>query len=245
MRKGDVVSWFSCGAASAYASKLAHEVYGDRLNVVYCDTMSSEHPDNHRFLLDVQEWIGVEIKILKSTRFGSVDEVFEKRRIMSTINGAPCTVEMKKKVRFDFQGPTDTHIFGMTIEEERRIKQFSANNFELSLHWILLENRVSKKDCLRAIVDAGIEIPKMYKLGYKNNNCIGCVKATSPAYWNMVRRDFPEIFNKRVEQSRRLGSRLVKIDGERRFLHELELLDNRENGEDLSCGPQCGGGGGE
>ena len=35
----------------------------------------------------------------------------------------------------------------------------------------------------------------MYKLGYNNNNCIGCVKG-GQAYWNKIRIDFPETFNK-------------------------------------------------
>ena len=48
-----VLSWFSCGDASAVASKLAVEKYGDRCEVVYCDTLAHEHPDNFRFLKDI------------------------------------------------------------------------------------------------------------------------------------------------------------------------------------------------
>lgn len=50
--------WFSCGAASAVAAKLAVETYGDAVDVVYCDTLATEHPDNERFLRDVERWIG-------------------------------------------------------------------------------------------------------------------------------------------------------------------------------------------
>lgn len=45
--------WFSCGAASAVAAKLAVQKYGAACEVVYCDTLSTEHPDNGRFLTDV------------------------------------------------------------------------------------------------------------------------------------------------------------------------------------------------
>lgn len=53
-----VIAWFSCGAASACVAKLASVLYGPELNVVYCDTMATEHPDNQRFFEDVQRWIG-------------------------------------------------------------------------------------------------------------------------------------------------------------------------------------------
>ena len=53
-----IVCWFSCGAASAVATKLAIKRHGtDNLYVGYQDT-GSEHPDNRRFLKDCEEWFG-------------------------------------------------------------------------------------------------------------------------------------------------------------------------------------------
>ena len=63
-----VLAWFSCGDASAVAAKLAVEKYGDRCEVLYCDTFAYEHPDNRRFFDDVQRWIGREIKVLRSEK---------------------------------------------------------------------------------------------------------------------------------------------------------------------------------
>jgi hypothetical protein len=65
----------------------------------------------------------------------------------------------------------------------------------------------------------------MYLLGFPNANCIGCVKATKPSYWNLVRKEFPDVFKERSEQSRRLGCKLVRVRGERIFLDELKLSD--------------------
>ena len=234
------IVWFSCGAASACVAKLALELYPAKdIEVVYCDTSDSEHPDNLRFLCDVCEWIDHPIKTLKSRRYQNIDEVFEKKKFLSNRFGAPCTVEMKKRVRFDYQLPMDIHLFGMTIEEVSRIEKFKKNNPELYLQWLLIEHKMTKDDCLAMIARAGIDIPEMYKLGYRNNNCIGCVKATSPAYWNKVREDFPEIFQKRVEQSLAVDNKLVRVNG---VMTSLSLLraDNQDNfDEDLSCGPQC------
>jgi hypothetical protein len=236
-----VICWFSCGAASAAAAKMTVDKYGDRALVIYCDTMVSEHSDNERFFHDVQKWIGKPITVIRSLEYASVDDVFEKRKYMSGIHGAACTVGMKKVPRFEFQEPDDIHIFGFTVEEEGRIVKFEKENPELHLEWILRDNGVTKKHCLEALEIDGIAIPAMYLLGYKNNNCKGCVKATSPKYWNMVRRHFPDVFARRTIQSRNLGVRLARVKGVRVFIDEIPLEDVTDNGEDLSCGPQCGG----
>jgi hypothetical protein len=52
-----IVSWFSCGAASAIASYLAVCKYGERCEVVYCDTAVNEHPDNERFVRGVRVFL--------------------------------------------------------------------------------------------------------------------------------------------------------------------------------------------
>ena len=234
------IAWFSCGGASAIASKLAVEMH-EHVEVVYCDTMKSEHPDNQRFFDDVQEWLGVEIKRITSKKYKDVDDVFEKTRYMSGIHGARCTVEMKKVPRFDFQHPDDTHIFGLTAEEGGRIARFEENNHDLKLEWNLRDAGLTKEDCLDRLASAGLVLPVMYSLGYRNNNCIGCVKATSAKYWNMTRRDFPEVFKKRAEQSRALGVRLTRVKGERIFLDELPADYMTGELENISCGPDCQG----
>lgn len=237
------ISWFSCGAASAVASKLAQAKYGTDLEIIYCDTSDTEHPDNARFMADCERWFGQPIKILKSDRYSSVDDVIEKTRYMSGVAGARCTIEMKKMPRFAYQDPDDIHIFGYTANEGRRIESMRKANPELRLDFVLSDAGFDKVDCYRTVLDAGIELPAMYQLGYKNNNCIGCVKASSPQYWQAIRHDFPDVFEKRVRQSRELGVRLVEIHyHDRIFLDELPAGYDKKmkNGsEDLSCGPEC------
>jgi len=60
---------FSCGAASAVAAKMAVDKYGDRVEIIYCDTLKYEHPDNIRFLNDVSAWVGKPIKIVSSPKY--------------------------------------------------------------------------------------------------------------------------------------------------------------------------------
>jgi len=79
----------------------------------------------------------------------------------------------------------------------------------------------------------------MYRLGYANANCIGCVKATSPTYWNHVRKVHPLVFEERAIQSRRLGVRLVRHKGKRIFLDELPIDAKGQKMKSYECGIFC------
>lgn len=240
-----ILVWFSCGAASAVAAHESMRLWGkDRVTVVNCDTRADEHPDNYRFCEDVSRWLGVPITYLRSRRFRRVDEVFEQTRYMSGVSGARCTTELKKIPRLEFAQPGDWHVFGFTKEEGRRVRDFESRNPDLRLLWPLYEQGITKGECLRRLSEAGIALPAMYRLGFRNNNCIGCVKASSPWYWDRVRHEFPHIFAIRAARSRQLGCRLVEIKHHKRiFLDELPAgpFKAPRKLENLSCGPECGG----
>jgi 3'-phosphoadenosine 5'-phosphosulfate sulfotransferase (PAPS reductase)/FAD synthetase len=237
-----IVCWFSCGAASAVATKLALKKYG-QAEIVYCDT-SSEHPDNARFIEDCQRWFGQKIVILKSEKYHDTWDVFRKTRYLVGVGGARCTTELKKVLRNSFQRVDDTQVFGFDSGEKKRFDRFKHNNPEVNLEAPLLDNGISKADCFKIISDAGIEIPIMYRLGYKNNNCIGCVKGQS-GYWNKIRKDFPDVFNKMAKIERELNVAINKSyagDGKRKriFLDELPPDAGRYNSEpSLGCGVLC------
>lgn len=230
--------WFSCGAASAVAAKIAVETYGHKCEVLYCNTLATEHPDNSRFFTDVERWIGRKILLISSSKYRTVDEVFEKTRYMSGIKGARCTVEMKKVPREEYQQIDDVHIFGYTSDEQKRADQFERQNPSVQVEWLLIDNGISKNECLDRLKDAGIALPAMYGLGFDHNNCLGCVKATSPGYWNRIRRHFPTDFARRASQSRALGVRLARYKGERIF---LDMLPSEAYAPDdaIDCGPIC------
>lgn len=221
------VVWFSAGAASAVAAKMA--VTDDPATVVaYCDT-GSEHPDNARFLRDVEEWIETPIQILRSHRYRTVDEVIEGERYLAGPLGAPCTGILKREVRHRFQRPDDRQVFGYTAEESARIDRFREQNPEVDLVNPLMDEGLSKANTLAMIDRAGIEVPEMYRLGYQNNNCIGCVKG-GMGYWNKVREDFPVVFTRRANQERIVGASICTEEyeehGRRKkrpvYLDELE-----------------------
>lgn len=244
MQKQRILVWFSCGAPSAVMAKEAVRRYGDvyDVQIVNCDTRPSENSDNYRFSREVEHWVGRQFTYIRNSKFETVDDVFEKTRYMSGVKGARCTTELKKIPRLQFSLPDDIHSFGFTMDEAKRTRDFRMRNPELRLKWILIESGFTKRMCLQEIERAGIVLPEMYRLGFDNNNCPGCVKSSSPWYWSKIRKLFPAVFKIRCEQSRKLGVRLIEYKGNRIFLDELPAIEFKKRGkkENLSCGPECG-----
>ncbi|MBA4349519.1 MAG: hypothetical protein C0415_05985 [Thermodesulfovibrio sp.] len=237
--KPRILIWFSCGAASAVAAKTAIGCFQrEDIEVIYCDTLKYEHPDNIRFLDIISEWIGREIKILKSTKYNDIMECFRGERFLVGPHGAPCTRLMKKQVRLDYASGLDVHVFGLTADEPKRIKQSEADNPQLWCEWVLRDAGITKKDCYRILQEAGIELPMMYRMGYKNNNCIGCVKGGA-GYWNKIRQDFPERFEEMAALEKEIGGYICKLNKKRIRLFDLPYGMGRYNEEDIECGTLC------
>lgn len=234
-----IAVWFSCGAASAAALKLTIEKYGkDEVHAVN-QPIVEEHPDNRRFLRDVADWCDIEIEEYTASKYPSASavDVWDQRGAMVFPHGAPCTVHLKKDARREWEKMhnPDWHVLGFTFEERDRHERFVLTERENVLP-ILIDARMGKADCGDMIRGAGIDLPKVYDHGLPNANCMGCVKATSPTYWNLIRREFPDVFAARAEQSRRLGVRLVRVDDERIFLDELHPM---AKGAPLWTMPPC------
>lgn len=245
-----VVSWFSCGAASAVATRLAldlHDPAEGEFVIGYCE-VKEEHPDNMRFLKECETWFNHPVQIMGNDDYGrSIYEVFRKTRFLVGPGGAACTRLLKKDVRKAFEQPGDLQVFGYTADEAHRLDRLLDSNPEMSIWAPLIDNAVSKQDCLALLARAGIELPVMYSQGYRNNNCIGCVKGQA-GYWNKIRGDYPEQFQRMSEVEETLGRAICKKewveDGKRQLkripLRELPPDLGRYKAEaDIECGINC------
>ena len=211
------ISWFSCGAASAVATKLIPEALP-----VYCET-GAEHPDNARFMTDCEAWFGRSVERIRSEDYFDTWTLWEKRRWLSGPEGALCTVELKVVPRLIFQKPDDIHVFGYTADgpDVARAKRLRETYPEMQIRTPLIDRGLTKAACLAMVEKAGIALPPMYAMGFSNNNCIPCVKATSPSYWALIRQRFPAQFERMADLSRRLEVRLARLNGERIFIDEI------------------------
>ena len=245
VKDGDIIAvWFSCGSASAVACKKIIEKYPNcDIRVVYNPVME-EHPDNLRFLRDCENWFGKKIEFATNSKFpsGSAEEVWKKVRYMAGHAGAPCTVKLKKEARqqWEEKNKPDWHVLGFTLDELHRHNRFVSGERENVIP-ILIDQGIRKKHCFEILHRAGIKRPAIYDLGYKNANCIGCVKGQYGKYWNLVRKTYPDVFKRRCELSRELGVKLWKVsDDDRRFLDELpDDYDDGQSMMDFDCGIFC------
>jgi hypothetical protein len=245
-KPGDTLAvWFSCGAASAVAAKRTLEKYGNMCTVrVLNNPIAEEDSDNQRFLADVAQWLGHPIEHVTSSAYPSQSciDVWEKRRFMSGPAGAPCTIELKKKARqaWEKHNPHDWIVLGFTYEEKHRHERFLEAE-RADLLPVLIEDAITKAECYRILTEAGLQLPRVYHQGYPNANCIGCVKATSPTYWNHVRAQHPDVFEQRARQSRELGAKLVRVKGKRIYLDELDpnAKGRPLKNMDIECGLFC------
>lgn len=240
-----IVVWFSCGAASAVAAYETIRLYGDSCTVrIVNNPVKEEDPDNNRFKRDVEEWLGVPIESVTNSKYpaASAVDVWEKRAFMSGPTGAVCTIELKKKARaqWEKENHADWHVLGFTADEAKRLRDFRLSERENTLG-VLVDQGLTKGDCFAVLKAHKIKTPAIYDRGYPNANCIGCVKATSPTYWNLVRQQDPDVFWARAEQSRRIGVRLVRYKGERIFLDELpeDAVGRPLKDMDFECGIFC------
>ncbi len=211
-----IVCWFSHGAASTMAAFLAiqenNKSEQPKELIVVAIYLEDEHKDNHRYLIECEKFLGQKIEILKCEKYeSSVDVVIEKTKYMSGVNGARCTKELKKQVRLDWQRFNDIHVFGYTADEQKRYDDLIDSENELELWCPLIDWGFNKQDCFDSIEQEGIELPMMYKLGFPNNNCIGCLKSSSVGYWNLIRIHFPDVFWKRANQEKLLGVSLCNM----------------------------------
>ena len=233
-----VISWFSCGAASAIATLLTAEKYGT-VEAVYC-RVRQEHEDNLRFLDDFVRVTGIPVKTIMNEEFdGSIHQVFMKRKFIKNQQGAPCTMILKKDMRKAYQMPNDVQAFGYTVEEQDRADRFLDSNNDVNEYFPLIEQNVTKAECLSRLSAMGIDIPVMYKLGYSNNNCIGCVKG-GMGYWNKIRVDFPVEFNRMAMTERFLGHAILKDRSGPVWLDQLDpKRGNKLKDMPTDCGFTC------
>lgn len=237
-----IVCQFSCGAASAVATKLALAQYGDRCEIINA-YLRNEHPDNRRFLADCEQWFGRSVTVLRDEKFGAdIVQVFRRKQYMKGMRGAPCSRELKRKLLDAWKQPGDVMVFGYTVEEADRLEDFRERNPDRPVLAPLIDAGLGKEDCKAMVQRAGIELPMMYRLGYDNANCIGCVNG-GEGYFRAIREDFPDEFEELAAVQDEIGEGAYlfrnRQTGERYSLRQIPPGQARRNEALPSCSFFC------
>jgi hypothetical protein len=230
---------FSCGAASA-VSLLIAQTLSDDVSAVYADT-GGEHPDNMRFLHDMETLTGLQIKILRSEAYSSPLDVWTRKRFIKGKHGAPCTGELKRLVLKDEWTLEQDHVFGFDVDESHRLERIQENEKPFTIRSLLIERGLTKENCFQILEARGLRLPEMYALGYNNANCIGCPKG-GKGYWNKIRQDFPEHFAAVATLQRSLGPNhgfWPNPDGTRLMLDQLPETAGTHAEPGIQCDMFC------
>lgn len=194
-----IICWWSGGVTSAVSCKIAADVYGiECCRFVMIDTRN-EDSDTYRFKSDCEAWYGKEIEVITAVgkKYDSIQDVWNHFGSLNVAHGAICSSELKRQVRIDFQRRNEysLQVFGFDVSEVNRAKNIKKNYPATMPIFPLLMFGYTKKNCIGIIEQAGIEIPRMYQLGFHNNNCFGtgCVQG-GIGYWQKMQRGFPEKF---------------------------------------------------
>lgn len=240
-----IVCQFSCGAASAVATRLALAEYGERAVIVNA-FIANEHPDNRRFLSDCEAWFGKSITVLRDEKYGAdVIEVFRRTRWIKGRDGASCTMRIKRGLLRTFEQPGDVLVLDFTAEEQDRWDNFREDWPDRPAIAPLIERGLTKTDCKAMMERAGLVLPFMYLQGYDNANCIGCVKGGA-GYFRAIREDYPDEFKRIADIEQEIGPgayilrhRSGPLKGQRFPLHELREGPAWRNEALPACGLFC------
>lgn len=238
-----IVCQFSCGAASAVATKLALAQHQSAETVIVNAFVREEDDDNRRFLADCEDWFGRKALQLRDQKYdASADEVWRRKQYMKGRMGAPCSGELKRKVLDKVKRPGDVLVFGFTAEEADRFEDFQERNPGLQCSAPLVDAGIGKDDCLAMVKRAGIELPLAYRQGYSNANCTGCPKG-GEGYWNHVRKVHPLVFQARMERQESIGPGAYffrdRATGERFGLKQLDPKAGRHDEPMPACSFFC------
>ena len=255
------VSWFSAGVSSAVATWLVRDEV-DRIIYTHID---DQHPDTLRFVRDCEQWFGKPVEVLQSP-YKNVENALLGNGVgyVNGPTGAPCTKLLKRRVRAEWERENRwftsfRYVWGLDIEETKprpprglsRVDGIREAMPQEEHLFPLVDAGVTKADAHGILRKAGIKRPAMYDLGYRNNNCVGCVKG-GKHYWNKIRVDFPEVFKARAELERKMGHTCLKKVRERPqepasadnsvllYLDELDPAAGRDDGPIVDeCGIMC------
>lgn len=193
-KKNPVIAWWSGGIASAITCHLCIQWFGiENVRIVFQDTWN-EDDDTYRFLSDCENWYGCKIERICNKEFDSIEQVWYKYQSLNVATGAICSTHLKRLVREQFQKENmySYQAFGFDTSEIDRALSMKFNHPDARPIFPLISECLDKRACMKYLPTGlfTIEPPRVYKLGYQNNNCFktGCVQG-GIGYWQKIQRE--------------------------------------------------------
>lgn len=227
--KTDHVVMFSGGLSSWLTARRVRDMHGtDNLRLVFADT-KMEDPDLYRFIHEAAADVGVELEIIEDGR--NPWEVFHDVRFLGNTRIDPCSRVLKRQLlrkwlETEYPDPQSVVIhIGFSWDEEERLTRAKPYWKPYTVEAPLCRPPLQAMgpEALQKVLDeAGIEMPRLYRLGFKHNNCGGfCVKA-GHANFRLLLQTMPDRYRWHEEQEQNIREHLDK---------DIAILRDRRGGK--------------
>jgi hypothetical protein len=247
------VVMFSGGIGSWATAKLVAEKHGTKdLFLVFSDVKGhnenphiGEDPDTYRFIDDAVKNVGGTYVYLNEGR--DIWQVFKDERFLGNSRLASCSKILKQKPARKWLDencdPQDTLVYvGIDWSETHRLPAIERNYKPYTALAPLTEPPyLDKQQLIDWAKKEGLQIPKLYDLGFSHNNCGGgCVRAGQGQFkrlLDVMPERFAEWELKELEMQKFLGRPVTilreTVNGERKPLPLIELRKRAENSPTL------------
>jgi hypothetical protein len=222
-----VVVGFSGGVTSAWCAGWALRNYPREDVILLFHDTKEEHPDTYRFLREMAAALGLPITERSDGR--SVTQLFYDEGYLGNGQNTFCSRILKAEpgARFVAELKAEGHevvkIVGYSAKEPLRVARIvgHADREGIKLRFPLIEERVSKQDCVDWVEAQGVRPSAMYCWA-EHANCVGCVKG-GRAYWLAVHDNAPEVFEQRAQLEEEFGHPIIR-GGDREHVTLRELV---------------------
>lgn len=233
----------SGGVGSYFSLKRIIEKHGkENVVAVFCDTLE-EDGDLYRFLDDIERVLDISIHKLcvGKTPF----ELAYEENFVYNSRVANCSKKLKSRPFIKWlkenYSPDECILYlGIDWTETHRCEAIKRNYKPYRVEFPMCEKPyISKNEMVEMLKDDGIEIPRLYKLGFSHNNCGGfCFKAGIGHFRNLYEKDknrYLQFENKEQMLIKKIGKEvgILKRKGKPFTLRQLREIIESEH-EQLS-----------
>lgn len=226
---------YSGGASSSYVANYVVQKYGkENCVLLFTDTLW-EDEDNYRFMEECADYIGIPITYIINGN--TPEDIFFKDRYLGNSRYAPCSIKIKMEETIKYvntlivkENVTPILYFGIGFEESQRAVQLREHYLHnpvepVKTRFPMIDNKRANVDTKKIIQnDWGIELPRMYKLGFSHANCAGrCVRGGMKHYANLL-KVWPQRYMMQEEMEIRFQN---EINSNITMLKQMSLKDLR------------------
>jgi hypothetical protein len=215
------VVMFSGGLGSwVTAKRVAEKARVEDITLLFADVGNDSSPhvgedeDTYRFVTEAAGNVGAELVTVSDGR--DIWQVFHDDRFLGNSRLANCSKFLKQKPCREWLeancDPDDTIVYvGIDWTETHRLPAIEAGWAPYPVHASLTESPLLDRDDMKAMcVEAGIEVPRLYRAGFPHNNCGGFCVRGGQAQMELLLREHPDRYAFHEAEDAKLRDHLGK-----------------------------------